>query len=553
VSRTGGRLLVDQLAVHGIDTVFCVPGESFLEVLDALYESPLRLITCRHEAGAANMADAYGKLTGRPGVCIVTRGPGATHASVGVHTAFQDSTPLILLVGQVGRDLVDREAFQEVDYRAMFGGLAKWVAQIDRAERVPEYLYRAFTTATSGRPGPVVLALPEDMQTDDVEAEDAQPYAPVPAHPGADDLARLRTLLADAKRPFAIVGGSGWSQQAAEDFLAFAEASELPVGASFRRQDYIDNSSRVYAGHVGIGPDPKLAARVRDADLLLVVGARLGDATTSGYTLVEPGRKRQTLVHVHAAAEELGRVYQPALGIVSGSPQFAAAARALEPVDSSAWRGETEQAHADQLASLQHSDGPGDLQMGEVMAWLRERLPDDAILTNGAGNFSVWAHRFYEFRRFGTQLAPTSGAMGYGVPAAVTAKLLHPDRVVVCFAGDGDFLMGGQELATAVQYALPIVVLVVNNGMYGTIRMHQERHYPGRVSGTDLVNPDFARYAEAFGGHGEVVERTDEFAPAFERAIESGRPAVIELRVDPEAITPRKSLTEIRADALRGS
>ena len=321
LSRTGGKLLVDQLAVHGVDTIFCVPGESYLEVLDALYESPLRLITCRHEAGAANMADAYGKLTGRPGVCIVTRGPGATHASVGVHTAFQDSTPLILLVGQVGRDMLDREAFQEVDYRAMFGGLAKWAAQIDRAERVPEYLYRAFTTATSGRPGPVVLALPEDMQTDDVEAEDARPYAPVPAHPGADDLARLRDLLAGAKRPFAIVGGGGWSEQAAEDFLAFAEANELPVGASFRRQDYVDNASRVYAGHVGIGPDPKLAARVRDADLLLVVGARLGETTTSGYTLVEPGRQRQTLVHVHAAADELGHVYQPALGIVSGSPR----------------------------------------------------------------------------------------------------------------------------------------------------------------------------------------------------------------------------------------
>jgi acetolactate synthase-1/2/3 large subunit len=499
------------------------------------------------------MADAYGKLTGRPGIAIVTRGPGATHASVGVHTAFQDSTPLILLVGQVGRDMVDREAFQEVDYRAMFGGLAKWVAQIDRTERVPEYLHRAFTTATSGRPGPVVLALPEDMQTDEVEAEDARPYAPVQAHPGADDLARLRELLADSKRPFAIVGGGGWSEQAAEDFLAFAEANELPVGASFRRQDYVDNASRVYAGHVGIGPDPKLAARVRDADVLLVVGARLGESTTGGYTLVTPGRPHQTLVHVHAAAEELGRVYQPALGIVSGSPQFAAAARALEPVDSSAWRGETEQAHADQLASLQHAAGPGNLQMGDVMAWLRERLPDDAVLTNGAGNFSVWAHRFYEFRRFGTQLAPTSGAMGYGLPAAVTAKLLHPDRIVVCFAGDGDFLMGGQELATAVQYDLAVVVLVVNNGMYGTIRMHQERHFPGRVVGTDLVNPDFAAYARAFGGHGEVVERTEEFAPAFERAAASGRPAVLELRVDPEAITPRKTLTEIRDAALRES
>jgi acetolactate synthase-1/2/3 large subunit len=551
VTRSGGQILVDQLRIHGADLLFGVPGESYLPVLDALIDSGLRYVICRHEAGAANMADAYGKLTGRPGIAIVTRGPGATHASVGVHTALQDSTPLIMLVGQVGRDMADREAFQEVDYRAMFGGLAKWVAQIESAERVPEYLYRAFTTATSGRPGPVVLALPEDMLADEVDAEDAQPYAAAQSHPGVDDLARLRELLAGAKRPFAIVGGGGWTEQAAEDFLAFAEANELPVGTSFRRQDYIDNASRVYAGHVGIGPDPKLAARVRDADLLLVVGARLGESTTGGYTLVAPGGSRQTLVHVHAGAEELGRVYQPALAIVSGSPQFAAAARTLEPVDSSAWRGEAEQAHADHLASMQHTAGPGDVQMGDVMAWLRERLPDDAILTNGAGNFSVWAHRFYEFRGFPTQLAPTSGAMGYGLPAAVAAKLLHPDRMVVCFAGDGDFLMSGQELATAVQYELPIVVLVINNGMYGTIRMHQERHYPGRVSGTDLVNPDFARYAEAFGGHGEVVERTEEFAPAFERAVESARPAVIELRVDPEAITPRLTLTQIREQALK--
>ena len=553
LSRSGGQILVDQLRIHGADLLFGVPGESYLPVLDALRDSELRYVICRHEAGAANMADAYGKLTGRPGIAIVTRGPGATHASVGVHTAFQDSTPLVLLVGQVGRDMTGREAFQEIDYPAMFGGIAKWVAQIESAERVPEYLYRAFTTATSGRPGPVVLALPEDMLAEEVEADDAQRYTPLQAHPGPDELARLRELLAGAKRPFAIVGGGGWTEQAATDFVAFAEANELPVGTGFRRQDYVDNASRVYAGHVGIGPDPKLAARVRDADLLLVVGARLGESTTGGYTLVAAGRPHQTLVHVHAAAEELGRVYQPQLGIVSGPPQFAAAARVLEPVDSSAWRAETEQAHADHLASMEHTPGPGDLQMGDVMAWLRERLPDDAILTNGAGNFSVWAHRFYEFRRFPTQLAPTSGAMGYGLPAAVAAKLVHPDRLVVCFAGDGDFLMSGQELATAVQYELPMVVLVVNNGMYGTIRMHQERHYPGRPFGTDLVNPDFSRYAEAFGGHGEVVERTEEFAPAFERAIESGRPAVIELRVDPEAITPRKSLTEIRADALRGS
>ena len=364
-----------------------------------------------------------------------------------------------------------------------------------------------------------MLALPEDMLAEEVEADDAQPYTPLQAHPGADELARLRELLAGAKRPFAIVGGGGWTEQAATDFLAFAEANELPVGAGFRRQDYVDNASRVYAGHVGIGPDPKLAAaraRRRPAARRRARGSasRRRAATRSSRPAGRTRRSSTSTPPPRSSAASTSRQ----LGIVSGSPQFAAAARALEPVDSSAWRAETEQAHADHLASMEHTPGPGDVQMGDVMAWLRERLPEDAILTNGAGNFSVWAHRFYEFRRFPTQLAPTSGAMGYGLPAAVAAKLVHPERLVVCFAGDGDFLMSGQELATAVQYELPIVVLVVNNGMYGTIRMHQERHYPGRPFGTDLVNPDFARYAEAFGGHGEVVERTEEFAPAFERA-----------------------------------
>ena len=547
--RTGGQLLVDQLVVHGADLAFGVPGESYLPVLDALHDSPLRYVVCRHEAGAANMADAYGKLTGRPGICLVTRGPGATHASVGVHTAFQDSTPLILLVGQVGREMLGREAFQEVDFERMFAPLAKWAAQIEDVELIPETVARAFHVATSGRPGPVVLSLPEDMLAERADATDAAPYAPEQAHPGAADLARVRELLAAARRPFVLVGGGGWTEQAAADVQAFCEANALPVGASFRRQDYVDNGSRVWAGHVGIGPDPRLAARVREADVLLVVGARLGEMTTGGYTLVVPPRPAQTLIHVHAGAEELGRVYRAELAIHSGSPQFAAALRALEPVDSSAWRAQTEQAHAEFLDSLRHGPMPGDLDMGEVMEVLRRRLPADAILTNGAGNFSVWAHRFYEFRRFRTQVAPTSGAMGYGLPAAVAAKLVHPERTVICFAGDGDFLMAGQELATTVQYELPVVILVINNGMYGTIRMHQERHYPGRVFGTDLVNPDFARYAEAFGAFGEVVERTEQFAGAFERALAAGRPALLELRVDPEGITPRQTLTQIREAA----
>ncbi len=547
--RSGGRLLVDQLLAHGADLAFGVPGESYLAVLDALHDSPLRYVVCRHEAGAANMADAYGKLTGRPGICLVTRGPGATHASVGVHTAFQDSTPLLLLVGQVAREMLGREAFQEVDFERMFAPLAKWTVQIDAAEQVPEIVARAFHVATSGRPGPVVLSLPEDMLVERAEADVVAPHAPEPAYPGAADLARVRELLASARRPFVLVGGGGWTEQAAADMQAFCEANDLAVGASFRRQDYVDNSARVWAGHVGIGPDPRLAARVREADVLLVVGARLGDMTTSSYTLVVPPRPAQTLIHVHAGADELGRVYQAELAIHAGSPQMAAALRALEPVDSFAWRAQTEQAHADFLDSLRHHPMPGDLDMGEVMAFLRRRLPVDAILTNGAGNYSVWAHRFYEFRRFGTQLAPTSGAMGYGLPAAVTAKLLHPERAVICFAGDGDFLMEGQELATAVQYELPVVILVINNGMYGTIRMHQERHYPGRVVGTDLVNPDFARYAEAFGAFGEVVERTEQFEGAFERALAAGRPALLELRVDPEGITPRQTLTQIREAA----
>ena len=480
MTRTGGQILVDQLRIHGADTVFTVPGESFIAALDALHDTPeLRLVVCRQEGGAANMAEAYGKLTGRPGVCFVTRGPGATNASVGVHTALQD------------------------------------------------------------------------MLSESAEAEDAEPYKVVRAHPGAEDMARLRELLRNAQRPLMIVGGGGWSAEASRDLLSFAVANRLPTAASFRCQDYVDNHSEIYAGDIGLGVNPALAQRIKDADLLLVVGARLGEATTSGYTLVEPPRPRQALVHVHADPEELGRVYQADLPINSGLPQFTAAARA-EQVESFAWHGWCRAARADYLASLRHEPWPGEgVDMGEVMAYLRERLPEDTIVTNGAGNFSVWAHGFYQFRHYRTQLGPTSGAMGYGLPAAVAAKLVHPERPVVCFSGDGDFLMTGQELATAVQYELPIVVLVVNNGMYGTIRMHQERHYPERVVGTDLVNPDFAAYARAFGAHGEAVERAEEFPAAFERAREVGGPALLELRVDPEQITPRTTIAEIREAARR--
>jgi acetolactate synthase-1/2/3 large subunit len=550
LTRSGGQVLVDQLVLHGTELAFGVPGESYLAVLDALHDAPLRLVVTRHEGGAANMAEAYGKLTGRPGVCMVTRGPGATHASNGVHTAFQDSTPMLLLIGQVARDTVGREAFQELDYRAMYGPIAKWATQVDSAERLPEIVARAFAVATSGRPGPVVLALPEDMLTDQVEVPDARAHRRAAAAPGVDEMARLGELLAGATAPLAIVGEGGWTARAGADVAAFAAAQALPVAASFRCQDYVDNASPAYAGHAGLAMDPALARRIREADLLLAIGGRLGEIPTAGYTLVRPDAPAQRLVHVHPDPDELGAVYQPELGIVSGLEAFAAAARAMEPAGAGARAGLLEAARGEYERNLgEVRELPGPLQLSAVMAALRDRLPAEAILTNGAGNFSVWAHRYYEFHRYPTQLAPRSGSMGYGFPAAIAAKAVHPDRPVVCLAGDGDFLMTGQELATAVQEELAVVVLVVNNAMYGTIRMHQERHYPGRIVGTDLRNPDFVAYARAFGAHGALVERSEDFGAALDEALGCGRPALIELRVDPQAITPRQTLDEIRAAA----
>ncbi len=549
--RSGGQVLADQLRIHGARFAFGVPGESYLAVLDALNDVPeVRYIICRQEGGAAMMADAYGKLTGEPGICMVTRGPGATNASAGLHIASQDSTPMILLIGQVGRAMIEREAFQEIDYRRMFGQMAKWVAQIDQAERIPEFMARAFSVATSGRPGPVVLALPEDMLRDRVAAEDAAPYRPSLAHPGPGDMARLHALLSEAKRPFAILGGSGWTAQAVADFQGFAEAKELPVGAAFRRQDKFDNTHPNYAGDIGIGINPKLQRRIQEADLLLVAGARLGEMTTGGYDLIDIPRPKQTLVHVHPGAEELGRVYQADLPINAGMAAFAAAAIAMAPVETARWTGTAARAHSDYLENIAPVRIPGALQMGEIMAYLNETLPPDTIVANGAGNYSTWPNRFYQYRRFPSQLGPTSGSMGYGTPAAVAAKLTYPERPVIAFAGDGCFMMNGQELATAAQYGANIVVLLVNNGMYGTIRMHQEREYPTRVQGTGLANPDFAALARAYGAHGETVERTEDFAPAFERAMAAGTPAVIELRIDPEAITPKASLSDIREAAL---
>jgi acetolactate synthase-1/2/3 large subunit len=549
--RAAGRLLVEQLRIHGADMAFTVPGESFLPVLDGFYEAreSVKLVVCRHEAGAANMAEAYGKLTNRPGLCFVTRGPGATHAAVGVHTAFQDSTPMILFVGDVGADFRDREAFQEVDFAAMFAPLAKWAARIDSAERIPEYVARAFRVATSGRRGPVVLALPEDMLFAESAAVDPRRYEATEAHPGNDDMLRLQKLLAQAKSPLVMLGGSGWTKEACADMERFAVANHLPVTCAFRYQDLLDNRHDHYVGDVGIGINPVLAERVRMADLLMVFGPRLGEMTTSGYTLIEAPVPRQKLVHVHAGAEEIGRVYQPELGIVSGPAPFARAAAALTPIENPPWKGSVAEARADYLAWSARREIPGRVQMWDIVDFLNKEAPE-AIYCNGAGNFATWLHRFHRYSGWRSQLAPTSGAMGYGVPAAIAAKLVHPERTVICFAGDGDFLMTGQELATAVQYDAAVIVVIVNNGMYGTIRMHQEKHYPGRVVGTDLANPHFAAFARSFGAVGEIVEDTAAFAPAFARCLAAKKPAVIDVRIDPQAISPNTTLDRIRAAAV---
>jgi acetolactate synthase-1/2/3 large subunit len=547
---SGGQLVVAALRAHRVDMAFSVAGESYLEVLDALFDAPeIRLVTCRQEGGAAFMAEAYGKLTGIPGVLLVTRGPGACNASIGIHTAFQDSTPMVVLVGQVARHQIDREAFQEVDFRKMFAPLAKWVAQIDLAERVPELINQAFQVATSGRPGPVVLALPEDMLRDRRAATVVGPYRAVRAHPGAADLAEMRRLLAAAERPMMLVGGSGWTDQACRDIARFAETNQLPVCCSFRRQDIVDNRSPCFVGDLGTGASPSLVARVKQADFLLAVGARIGEITSQSYSLMEIPDPGKVLIHVHAGAEELGRVFRPALAIQSGMPEFAAAAAAMEAVPAPRWSGWRASARFEYEQALASSAGGGALDLGKVMVWLRDRLPDDAIITSDAGNFSGWPNRFLQYRRPGRQLGPTSGAMGYGVPAAVAAKLLHPDRLVVGFCGDGGFMMTGQELATSMLEGVGPIILIFNNGMYGTIRMHQERRFPGRVVGTALQNPDFLALARAYGVFGASVTRTEEFASAFEEAAAGNRAAIIELKMDPEMITTRTTLSEIRRQA----
>ncbi|MGU3338369.1 thiamine pyrophosphate-binding protein [Methylobacterium mesophilicum] len=546
-TRTGAQVLVDQLLVQGVERVTCVPGESYLAVLDALRDSGIDVLVCRQEGGAAIMAEAAGKLTGRPGICFVTRGPGATNASAGVHIARQDSTPMILFVGQIGRAMRGREAFQEVDYRQMFGGLAKWAVEIDDAARIPEILARAFRVALQGRPGPVVIALPEDMLDDVAAVADAPRVVPAEPAPSPEDVERLRTMLAAARRPVVLLGGARWTESARAALAAWAERHDVPVAVSFRRANLFDADHPNFAGELGIGPNPDLLAQIKGSDLLLMVGGRLSEMPAQSYGLLGIPDPGLPLVHIHPDPEELGRVYQPALAIQASPGAFCAA---LPGYDAPA-AGRAAEAHASYRAwSETPAPKPGAFQYGQAITWLRERLPRDAVICNGAGNFATWIHRYYRFRAFGTQLAPTSGSMGYGLPAAVMAKRSLPDRIVVALAGDGDVMMTVQEFATAVQYGIAIVIVVLDNGMYGTIRMHQEREYPGRVSATELRNPDFAALARSCGGHGERVERTEEFAPAFERSLAAGLPAMIHCLVDPEALTPTMTLAAIRAKAL---
>jgi acetolactate synthase-1/2/3 large subunit len=547
--RSAAEVLVDQLRIHGVRHAFCVPGESYLAVLDAFHDSDLAVTVCRQEGGACMMAEAIGKATGRPGVVFVTRGPGATNASPGIHIARQDSTPLIMFVGQVARDMREREAFQELDYRAVFGAMTKWTTEIDDPARVPEIVSRAFHTATNGRPGPVVVAIPEDMLVERVAVADAPAFAPVETAPGPAEMAKFAAMLGAARAPVMLVGGSRWSQLACDRVGRFAEKYALPVATTFRRGHLFDAMHPCYAGDLGIGPNPKLLQRIKSADLVILVGGRLGELPSQSYTLFDIPRPQTPFVHVHPGAEELGRVYSPQLAINATPTAFAAALEELEITPAPA--GDAKAAHADYLAWTQTpTEQPGGVNFGAVMVWLRDNLPADAILCNGAGNYAAWVHRFFRFRRFGSHIAPASGSMGYGVPAAVAMKRLYPERTVVCLAGDGDFLMNGQEFATAVQYDLPFITVIVDNGMYGTIRMHQEREYPGRISATELRNPDFAAYARAFGGFGVSVERTEDFPAAFRQAQASGKPAIVRLVVDPEAITPGMTIAKIRAKAL---
>jgi acetolactate synthase-1/2/3 large subunit len=548
--RTGAQLVVDTLTAHGLTTSFGVPGESYLAVLDALFQSPLEFIVCRQEGGAAMMAEAAGKLTGKPGVCFVTRGPGATNASAGVHVAQQDSSPMLLFIGQVAREFRGREAFQEVDLEKFFAPIAKWAVEITDPARVPEIVARAIRVSMQGRPGPVVISLPEDMLTEEASVPDAPVIEPAETWPGLADMMRLQKMLGQAARPIAIVGGSRWSERAVASLVRFAERFDLPVIASFRRQSLFPAHHDCYVGELNLGPNPKVVERVKSSDLVLLIGGRLGEVPSQSYTVIGIPDPGMPLVHVHVDEAELGRVYQPTLAIHSSPNAFAASLEAVQPPQEIKWREWRKNARADYLAwSEEIKPHPGDVQMGTLMRFLRERLPDDAILSTGAGNFAVWTQRFFRYRKFNTQLGPTSGSMGYGVPAAVAAKRLYPERAVIGFCGDGDFLMTGQELATAVQYGIGVKLIVIDNGSYGTIRMHQEREYPGRVSGTDLRNPDFAAMARAFGAEGFTIARDVDVAPTLEKLLVAEGPALAHVKIATEAISPSSTLTQIRERA----
>jgi acetolactate synthase I/II/III large subunit len=550
LKTTAAHALVDQLIVNGIDHVFCVPGETYLSVLDAFYERKVQLTVCRNEAGAAMMADAYGKATGKPGICFVTRGPGAANAFAGVHVAHHDSTPMILFIGQIERFVRERGAFQEIDYRAMFGGQTKWTAEIDDALRTIEFVSRAFRTACSGRPGPVVLSLPKDMLEESIPSSRSPPHCTLETWPGADNMRQLGSLIEEAKRPIFIVGGTRWDAEASRALQDFAREFDMPVATSYRRAPLFDALHPCYAGDLGLNANPKLVKRVREGDLVVLVGGRLGEIPSQGYRLLDLPIPRMTFVHVYPHAEEIGRVYAPDLAIHASPRPFAAALKALRAPATISWHEQTKTAHDDYLSFSSAVTPSADVDLAEIMIWLRNNLPATAIICNGAGNYASWIHRYFRFRSFGTHIAPTSASMGYGVPAAVAMQRIFPDRTVISLNGDGDFLMNGQEFATAAQYRLPIIVIVCDNASYGTIRMHQERNFPGRVIGTELQNPDFAAYARAFGGFGATVDRTRDFPPAFAAARQSGQPAIIHVKIDPDRITPAATLTAIRRDAL---
>ncbi len=545
--RHGGQILVEQLKLQGVTRVFSVPGESFLAALDGLVDSGIANIVCRHEGGAAMMAEATGKLTGRPSVAFVTRGPGATNASCGVHIARQDSTPMVLFVGQIARGHRDREAFQEVDYRAFFGPLAKWAAEVEDTDRLPEYVNRAFHIAMSGRPGPVVLALPEDMLSASSAVPTLNPTARPEAAVSANQIDAILGRLGKARKPLVVVGGSDWSIEAAQHLRRFAAAHDLPVAVTFRRQGHLDNRLPNYAGDLGVGMNPKLSDRLRQADMLLVLGARLGDIATGGYELIDPADPGKDIVHVHPDPDLPGMVFRADLSITARAADVVAELAARNAADEPVRADWTKSARDDYEAWQKPKETPGDVKMEAITGWLTAHLPEDAILTNGAGNYAAFLHRYFRFKRYGTQVAPTSGSMGYGFPAAIAATLQHPERTVVCLAGDGCFQMTLNEMSTARQHGAKVIVIVANNGQYGTIRMHQERHYPGRVSGTGLANPDFAELARAYGGHGETVARTEDFAEAFARAEAAKTIAVIELKLDPEALSTGLTLSETRA------